>query len=223
MKRLLLVCFCCINVIAYLMAQDNKALSPYFFTDFKEAVILYKDGRQFAVPVNYDLIAGHFVFMDIKDDNLKKEFADPDLIAVIRIGNKTYLPTENGITEAIREDFYVQYVGKTRNMPHALPYGGETQTAAADSYSGMTGKGIISGRKIDNKMVVGIINNYEVRIGKKIKRFSDKKSFLKLVPKQQREETEKYIDNKQIDFNSVTQVMELFDYIIKEPAMGINR
>lgn len=215
MKRLLLVCFCCINCILYLTAQDIKVLSPYLFEDFKNAIILYKDGRQFAVPVNYDLIAGHFVFIDVKDDNLKKEFASPDLIAIIRIGNKTYLPTEKGATEVIREDFYVQYVGQTQSGSHALPYGGTTQTAAADSYSGLTGKGIVSGKKIDNRILVGISNNYEVKIEKKIRHFFDKKSFLKLIPKQQRNEIEKYVDSKQIDFNSASQVIELFDNVIK--------
>ena len=216
MKRFLLICFCLISSTAYLAAQDNKTLSPYFFADFKDAVILYKDGRHFAVPVNYDLAAGHFVFIDVKDDNLKKEFSDPDLIAVIRIDNKTYLPTEGGITEAVREDFYVQYTGKTQSAPHALPYGGETQTAAVNTYSGLTGKGIISGKKSENRIVVGLINTYEVKVGKKTKRFSDKKSFLKLVPKPQREETDKYIENKQVDFNSVNQVIELFDTVIKK-------
>lgn len=215
MKQLLLVCFYCIYSISYLMAQDDKALSPYLFDNFKDAVILYKDGRQFGVPVNYDLIAGHFVFIDVKDGNLKKEFSDPNLIAVIRVGNKTYLPTEKGATEVIREDFCVQYVGQTQSGPHDLPYGGTTQTAAVDSYSGLTGKGIISGKKIDNRILIGISNNYEVKIGKKTRRFSDKKSFLKLLPKQERNEAEKYMDSKQIDFNSVIQVMELFDNIIK--------
>lgn len=215
MKQLLLVCLYCIYSTSYLIAQDNKALSPYLFDNFKDAVILYKDGRQFGVPVNYDLIAGHFVFIDVKDENLKKEFSDPDLIAIIRVGNKTYLPTEEGATEVIREDFYVQYVGQTKSGSHDLPYGGTTQTAAVDSYSGLTGKGIISGKKIDNRILVGISNNYEVKIGKKTRRFYDKKSFLKLVPKQERHEAEKYLDSKQIDFNSVSQVMELFDTVIK--------
>ena len=39
-----------------LFAQNTKDNSSYLFDEFQDCLIVYKDGRQFTAPVNYDLI-----------------------------------------------------------------------------------------------------------------------------------------------------------------------
>ena len=47
-----------------LFAQNTKDNSSYLFDEFQDCLIVYKDGRQFTAPVNYDLIKKHYVFKD---------------------------------------------------------------------------------------------------------------------------------------------------------------
>lgn len=72
-----------------LFAQNTKDNSSYLFDEFQDCLIVYKDGRQFTAPVNYDLIKKHYVFKD--PEQQEKEFSDPELIAVLRIGNRSFL------------------------------------------------------------------------------------------------------------------------------------
>lgn len=195
-----------------LPAQNEKQASPYLFDKFQDCLIVYKDGRQFAAPVNYDLVQKHYVFIDPEKN--EKEFSDPELIAVLRIGSRSFLADRQAAIEVVQAEpkFHVIYSGDIRKGPKKTSYGGTTQTAAVDSYSGLSGTGLVSGVQNDNRIVTGIDKTYEVKIGRKTKRFYNKKSFLKLFPDSRQEELDKYIEDKQIDFESVEQVLGLFNY-----------
>ena len=63
---------------------------------------------------------------------------------------------------------------------------------------------------------VGNVNKtYEVKIGKKTKRFFSKNSFLKAVPKPQRPDMEAYLEQHEVDFGNVQQVLELYKQLIE--------
>lgn len=210
---------CCLGMWIYcfvLFAQDNRHNSPYLFDKFQDCLIVYKDGRQFTAPVNYHLVQKHFVFID--SEQKEKEFSDPELIAVLRIGNRSFMPDGQVAIEVIQVDpkFNVIYTGDTRKAPKKTSYGGTTQTASVDTYSGLAGKGLISGIQDDNRIVTGINKTFEVKIGKKTRRFYNKKSFLKLFPNSKQEKLDNYIEKNQIDFNSVDQVLKLFNYSLLE-------
>lgn len=210
---------CCLGMWIYcfiLFAQDNRHYSPYLFDKFQDCLIVYKDGRQFTAPVNYHLVQKHFLFID--SEQKEKAFSDPELIAVLRIGNRSFIPDGQVAIEVIQVDpkFNVIYTGDTRKAPKKTSYGGTTQTASVDTYSGLVGKGLISGIQDDNRIVTGINKTFEVKIGKKTRRFYNKKSFLKLFPNSKQEKLDNYIEKNQIDFNSVDQVLKLFNYSLLE-------
>lgn len=83
-----------------LFAQNTKDNSSYLFDEFQDCLIVYKDGRQFTAPVNYDLIKKHYVFKD--PEQQEKEFSDPELIAVLRIGNRSFLIGKQEAIEVIQ-------------------------------------------------------------------------------------------------------------------------
>lgn len=128
-----------------LFAQNTKDNSSYLFDEFQDCLIVYKDGRQFTAPVNYDLIKKHYVFKD--PEQQEKEFSDPELIAVLRIGNRSFLIGKQEAVEVIQAQpkFNVIYTGDTRRAPKKISYGGTTQTASVDNYSGLTGTGLSGG------------------------------------------------------------------------------
>ncbi|WP_455672516.1 hypothetical protein [Phocaeicola sp.] len=203
---------CCFG----LLAQETEHYSPYLFDKFQDCLIVYKDGRQFTAPVNYHLIQKHFVFID--PEQKEKEFSNLDLIAVLRIGNRSFLPNRQSATEVIQVDpkFNVTYTGDIRKAPKKLSYGGTTQTASVDTYSGLAGKGLISGIQDNDRIIIGINKTYEVKIGKKTKRFYNKKSFLKLFPKVKQNKLNKYIEENQIDFSVVDKVLKLFNFSVSK-------
>jgi hypothetical protein len=59
----------------------------------------------------------------------------------------------------------------------------------------------------------GVNKTYEIKVGKKTKRFFSKNSFLKAVPKQQRPDMESYLMKNEVDFENVQQVLELYRHL----------
>ena len=68
----------------------GQNFSPFLFEEYQNALIFYKDGRQFQAPVNFDLLEGHYLFIDAKDKETK-QFSNPELIALLRIGERRFL------------------------------------------------------------------------------------------------------------------------------------
>ena len=211
MKRLFLLPFFLLICNAVL----GQEASSFLFPNYQNALILYKDGQRFQAPVNFDLRAGHFLFIDAKDKEAK-QFAYPEKIAFLQIGSRNFLLSEGEAIELLQAKplFQVAYSGNLRQAPKNLTYGGTTQTAAVDSYSGYSGSGVLSSQKnASNKVVVGINKRYKAKIGKKTKWFNNTKTFLKLLPEQQREEIKEYIETHKIDFDNVEQVFKLYEYV----------
>lgn len=197
-----------------LSAQNSKSNSNYLFDKFQDCLIVYKDGRQFTAPVNYDLIRKHYVFKD--PEQQEKEFSNPELITVLRIGKRSFLVGNQAAIEVIQVQpkFNVIYTGNTRKAPQKTSYGGTTQTASVNTYSGLAGTGLSSGILDEQRIVAGVNKTYEINIGKKSKRFYNKKSFLKLFSKEKQKELDKYIEDNTIDFESVDQVFRLCQHAV---------
>lgn len=211
MKRLLIILTLFTGFVHTAFSQTS-AVSHFLFEDYQNALIFYKDGRQFQAPVNFNLLEGHYLFIDAKDKETK-QFSNPELIALLRIGERRFLVGNKEAIEIIQTEplFQVRYSGNLRKAPKLITYGGTTQTAPVDNYSRMIGNNLntIS----NNQIVIGVNKTYEVKIGKKTKRFFSKNSFLKAVPKLQRPEMEAYLEQHEVDFGNVQQVLELYRYL----------
>lgn len=69
---ILIVCFSSIECFS----QNNQ--STFLFPEFTEAIVHYKDGRAFQVPINYNLLESNFIFID--KDKKKKNFPIRNLL-----------------------------------------------------------------------------------------------------------------------------------------------
>lgn len=215
MKQILILLFTLLASFSTIYAQANKE-EGYLFDTFKDGIVRYRDGRQFGVPLNYNLIVHQFEFIDKNDGNQKKEFSDPDMITVIEIDGRTFLPPSEGITEMIQSEppFYVTYEATVRKE-RATAFGGQTQTASVDSYSQIRGVGVIGGVDGTKKSVASLNKVYKILIGKKTKRFTNEKQLIKLFPKQE-ETLVNYLTDKPVDFNNIEQVLKLYNFILNE-------
>lgn len=194
---------------------QNETSSAFLFKSFQQARVVYKDGRQFSVPLNYNLITSSYVFID-KADGKEKEFSEPEQIAVIQIDDRTFLMRTGKATEIIQAEpeFYVSYTGNIKKGPQRISHGGTTETASVENYSTIAGKGIIGGVRTNDEIVSAVNKTYEVRVGKKLKRFYNKRSFLKIFPKEKRLLLKTFIEQNNINFDSIEEVLKLYRYTI---------
>lgn len=211
MKRLFLF----LLSLAYLLngaSAQTREKTGFLFDQFKDGIVFYRDGRQFGVPLNYNLITNQYVFIDKNDGNQEKEFTEASLIVAIEVDGHTFLPPSEGATEVIQTEppFYVTYEGTIRNEK-GVAFGGSTQTASVDSYNQIRGVGQVGGADGTKKSVAAVNKEYKIKIGKKRKRFSNEKQFLKLFP-MQKEVLAQYIEEKQVDFDQIRQVLELYNH-----------
>lgn len=236
MKRIILLVFICITSWTFTsLAQDNE--KRFFFKNFQEMEVYYKDGRAFKVAGNYDLIGGSFVFIDKQDDNQLKEFGEQEKIAAVKTGNRTFYATRFGPTEVVQADpeflvFYKPHIlegkkkagygtttsaGSVRSLsrfvtmdPHSFQtMPGQTDPTGAP-YTVFSSNGSTQAVSIesDPDWVGQIERVYTIKVKGKEKRFNTEKSFLKIFPKQA-EEIQKYIADNQVSFDSASQVMEM--------------
>ena len=177
--------------LSVLGAQEKQ--TRYLFPEFTDSYIYYKDGRVFQVPTNYDLFENKFVFID--KDNEKKEFSDPNMIVSVKADNRTFIPISgNEAAEVMQTEprILVQYIGNKR-IKKDLTFGGKT------------------GEYDKNTVLINIDYQFYVEKDKRLKQFSTKKQFLKLFSKQKKE-LKKYIDENNVDFGSIDQVVKLCNH-----------
>ena len=192
--------------LSVLGAQEKQ--TRYLFPEFTDSYIYYKDGRVFQVPTNYDLFENKFVFID--KDNEKKEFSDPNMIVSVKADNRTFIPISgNEAAEVMQTEprILVQYIGNKR-IKKDLTFGGKTETASVDSYSNLI---YGTGEYDKNTVLINIDYQFYVEKDKRLKQFSTKKQFLKLFSKQKKE-LKKYIDENNVDFGSIDQVVKLCNH-----------
>ena len=208
--------FIILSVTAVSLFPQTPDASPFLFNDYQNALIFYKDGRQFQAPINFNLLEGHYLFIDAKDKEAK-QFSNPELIALLRIGERRFLIGDKEAIEIIQTNplFQVRYSGNLRQAPKKLTYGGTTQTAPVDNYSRMIGNNLQSSIS-QNQIVKGVNKTYEMKVGKKTKRFFSKSSFIKAVPKQLRPDMESYLMKNEVDFEDVQQVLELYRHLTEK-------
>ena len=206
-----------ILILAFLLpvcitAQTGKDNSKYLFEEFQDSYIYYNDGRVFSVPLNFDLAKGIYVFID--ENKEENEFTDPDQVIAMHVKERIFLMSRGKATEVIQAEpkFHVFYSALKKQAPSDISYGGTSETASVDSYKRLGGKGLISGIQSDNRIVADVSKSYEARIGKRDRSFYNQRSFVRSFPKEKRAAIDTYIEEKEVDFNSTEQVLELYQY-----------
>lgn len=186
----------------------------FFFKNFQDTYVYYKDGRTFCVPANYDLVKGSFVFIDKEDENQLKLFGEQEQIGSVKVGERTFLASRFGPTEVLQTEpeFKIHYQPRLLDDGKAVGYGIKSNTSATRTYSHLNTPGS-SVHQLDKEddWVGEIIKVYLIKKNGKEKKFSNEKQFLKIYGKHKKE-LQTYIKEKSIDFNTAMQVFELYKY-----------
>lgn len=216
MKRIYMLFISLAALSAISFAQDKQ--KRFFFKEFQPSTVYYKDGRTFTVDANYDMVGGSFVFIDNNDNNQLKMFGEQDKIGCLKTDTRTFYVTRFGPTEVIQTnpDFLIFYSPRIFEGKKDAGYGTTSSAGSIRTYGSIAdfGNGGSSVHSLNaNQEWVGTIDRvYKIRVGGKEKRFETQKQFMKLFPKQ-KDEILKYIAEKNINFNTGSQVLDLYNHI----------
>ena len=126
--------------------------------------------------------------------------------------------SEGKATEVLLAEpkFHVQYTAQKKKAPDKITYGGTSETASVNSYSGLAGQGVTSRAQANNFIVQNVNVSYEVQVGKRSRSFYNQRSFLRIFPRAQRANLESYIEQNQVDFESTEEVLQLYQYAMEQ-------
>lgn len=215
MKRLIII------LLLITIAGANKLAAQidsvqFLLRNFENGYVYFKDGRVFNVPLNYSLLVKKFLFQDIHDNNNLKEFSEPDMVATIKIGDRTFIPTKDGATEVLQTDppLFVQYRGSLKWEGKRVGYGGRSETSAVDTYSSFQSGSTMHKLETEKLILNRIDKIYRIERNGKQYRFINEKQFLKAF-KDHKEELKKYADDNKTDFGEIEDVLEIYNYAMK--------
>ena len=216
MKRLVIFLIICIGNLPGFNGTAQEApvdSSQFLLRSFENGYVYYKDGRTFTVPLNYSLLIKKFLFIDQHDDNAIKEFSEPEMVATIKIGERTFLPTKDGATEVLQKDppIFVQYRGSLKWEGKRVGYGGRSETSAVETYSTFQSGSTIHKLETEKLILTRIDKIFRIERKGKQYRFINEKQFLKACP-DQKEKLKKYADDNKIDFNDIENVLQIYNY-----------
>jgi len=212
-RRLILLslAFVCYTII---VAQAEKSM--FLFEDFQEGIVYYKDGKRFNVKVNYNLISRDFLFLDEQNDNRMLEFAEPEMISLVKVGERNFLYDNREVSEVIQNEPFisVQYRGVIKAKGKNAGYGGRSETAAIDNHSGIYRDGQFHKFDMEASHELGrVTKTYQIVYKKKKQSFINEKSFLKIFSRDS-DRIKQYIKENKINFNSIDDVISLVNHAI---------
>lgn len=212
MRKLIYTFIISIFTISYLSAQIDS--TQFIFGKFQNGEIFYKDGRVYHALVDYNLVVNCFLFVDNNDNNEIKRFGEVSQIACVKVGGRSFIQQSDGNAyEVLKPEPFiaVKYKGVFRAEGKQVGYGGRSETASVDSYSSLSTSGNLVNLSTEKYLLVSINKQYLIEVNKKRKTFNNEKQLLKIFPKH-KEELAKYIEENNVKFNDIEEVLKMLDY-----------
>lgn len=209
MMRKFIFCLCMMCSTAFTASAQEESISPFLFDGYQEATV-FMGATQIKGKLNYYMPTGEFFYLDDTDNNREKILANPEQVSMIRFGSRVFLPSVEGGVEVLSSDplLYVQYKASIRDKGRTVGFGGTSSLGNVKSYSSnSSGTAYVSDPM---QLVVGHLYNVYY-IGKKQKEIKSMRQLLKFYSKH-KETLEKYIEEKNIQFDNASQIMQLVQY-----------
>lgn len=197
---------------ASLFSQNER--SEWLFDEFEKGMVLCRDGRQYNVELNYNLISNCFLFKDVTDNDELKEFDPVSRVIMVKVGERSFLVSKNNKVQEILQEkppVLVEYKGKIR-IPKKGAYGTRSETAAIDAIGSYSSGGKIYKLEGDRKVVFGIEKIYEIQVKNKRHTFMNQVRFLKIYSHYKNELTA-YMKENKTNFDVTDDVVALVNYV----------
>lgn len=213
MKNLIIAVFLFIGTALY--AQQTVQLSHYVFPEFKQGVVLMKNGQQNKTLLNYNSLSEEVVF---NNNGTILALGNEILLQVdtVFIGDKQFVWLKKGFKEILLNSGDKQLFAehKCRVIPPGKPaaYGGTSQTSSAQSYSSILSGGRVYDLKLpdDYKVLPGVV--YWIGNGEDVKSFGNLNQLRKIY-KDKRNQMKEYTDKNKVEFADTQSVKALIDFL----------
>ncbi len=213
MKNLIITIFLFIGTALY--AQQTVQLSHYVFPEFKQGIVLMKNGQQNKTLLNYNSLSEEVVF---NNNGTVLALGNEILLQVdtVFMDDKKFVWLKKGFKEILQNSGDKQLFAehKCRIIPPAKPaaYGGTSQTSSSQSYSSILSGGRVYELKLpdDYKIIPSI--TYWIKSGDDLKSFSNLNQLRKIY-KDKRTQIKEYTDNQKVDFEDVGSIVDFIEFL----------
>ena len=188
-------------VLLLCMGLAASAQSPiYLFPEFTKGTVALKNHTFVKTTLNYDTFHDKLLYMD---GDQQMELSDFSNVATIFIGDRTFIPEGRLLYEMVDlgespSKLLIRWHQKKNPMGKKGAYG---QVAEG------TG-----GEQVFDTIVE---NSYGLLLNGKLKKFSDRKSFLKLFP-DKKERIQEFIDREHILFTNPEDVIAVARFAVAD-------
>ncbi len=209
-----IICLAILGCIAIpVNAQGDSAvnLPNFLFPRFTKCVIKLKSGQVSSAVLNYNIIDQEMVF---RQNEGYMVLANPQLVDTVYMTNRTFVPFRIGFYELVMTGpatLFIQYKSDVESVGTPTGYGATSQTTNATPQRQMYGPfGSVDLRIPDGFKIVDK-TDYWVRKDNEMSKFSTKRQFLKIF-KDKEKELIQFIDNNDIKFKNINDIVKLFNY-----------
>ena len=211
-KKILCLVILVSTAIASTAQQDSAVNLPNFlFLGFTKSTIKLKSGQFSAAVLNYNVVDQEMVF---QQNGGYMVLSNPQLVDTVYIANRTFIPFKVGFYELVMTGpltLFIQHKSDVESVGTPTGYGATSQTSNSSYQRQIYGPaGSVDLRIPDGYKIVDK-TDYWVRKNDLMEKFSTKRQFLKIFKDKEKELT-KFIDDKNIKFREVNDIVMLFNY-----------
>lgn len=220
--KLLLLSSFLLQSLAF-FAQQKVEVSHYLFPEFREGVVLMKDGRRNPAKLNYNAASEEMVFMQNKQI---LAISEPSLSQVdtVFFNDRKFVLHNMKFMEILHQgDFKLFAYYKCKVIPPGKPagYGGTSQTSSVDSYSSWSMDGRVYELKLPDDFEVKPFNIYYLNDGAGWKEFKTMRQ-LKNHFKKSKKQLDQYLKEQKVDFDDAEAVRRLIYFMDTTDHSSLN-
>lgn len=198
--------------ISSIYAQGEE-FKRFLFDDFQKGKVIYKkDNQATEGKFNYETIIEKMLF--IMPDSTILEFAKPDIISHVIIGNRVFEHiNKNLFYEQVNVgngDLYIRWKSKVIAEKEG-PYGSKPATGRIDNISQTPWMGGTYSLKIAGEIKVESQNIYYIKLKNKFKRFDSFDSLAKQFKKNEKD-IKSYVKDNNLNFKNIDDIKKALQY-----------
>ena len=198
------------TVRAQITVSDN--IPQYLFNRFAEGLIVKKSGENVLASLNYNIVTEEMIFIE---NNRFLALANLQSIDTVYLNNMIFLPAADAFYELAvtgKVKLLVQFSGTVQVEGEDVGYGITSKTSRVTSLTALTNSGVLYNMDLPENLKVSRKITYHVEFDGKRERFINKRAFLRVFS-DKKKELDKYIKEKDIDFDNYNDVVSLIQHL----------
>lgn len=215
MKRGLSIIFLFVISALCLYPQNLSLISHYVFPEFKDGVILMKDGTKVASLLNYNSASEQVVYID-KGNKLALSDGTIEKVDTVFIQDKKFVLVDGNFMEVISGsnfDMYVNYRCKvTLPKDDDSGYGNKSRTSSSRTYRRALGMEGMFELSLPEDYIVKPYIEYKIRNNAGMHNVKNMKQLMKLY-KDQKKQIKEYTGINSVSIDNAESVLKFVDYM----------